>query len=130
MADTILTARLSKPSFVVTNEALERYTRRWRITDGKLWRGERGAMPPSGVHQLIDRLCGGAGSERKGVHAVRRGAVCQMKRLGMNDSDIAELLGWSPTTAQIMIARYTAALADELAQRAHQRFGPGDALRA
>ena len=113
-----------------TNEVLERYTRRWGIVDGSLWRGERGAMTSSGVHQLVDRLCDAAGIEPKGVHAFRRGAVCQMKRLGMNDSDIAELLGWSPTTAQIMIPRYAAALKDELAQLAHRRFSPGDALRS
>ena len=48
-----------------------------------------------------------------------------MKRLGMNDSDILEVMGWKDVT---MLRRYTAAVSTELAQLAHQRFSPGDAL--
>ena len=48
-----------------------------------------------------------------------------MKRLGMNDSDILEVMGWKDIT---MLRRYTAAVAGELAQAAHQRYSPGDAL--
>ena len=118
------------PFGVVTMQAVERYIRRWRIDAAPLWRGQRGSLTTSGLHQLIDRLCREADIECKGVHAFRRGAVAQMKRLGANDSDIAELLGWSPTTALQMIARYSAAHKQELAQKAHQQFGPGDALRA
>lgn len=49
-----------------------------------------------------------------------------MKRLGMNDSDILEVMGWRNVE---MLRRYTAAVAEELAQKAHQRFSPGDALK-
>ena len=47
-----------------------------------------------------------------------------MKRLGMNDSDILEVMGWKDIT---MLRRYTAAVAGELAQAAHQRHSPADA---
>ena len=49
-----------------------------------------------------------------------------MKRLGMNDSDILEVMGWKDVT---MLRRYTAAVSTELAQFARQRFSPSDALR-
>jgi len=48
-----------------------------------------------------------------------------MKRLGMNDSDILEVMGWKDVT---MLRRYTAAVATELAQAAHVRYSPADAL--
>jgi hypothetical protein len=48
-----------------------------------------------------------------------------MKRLGMNDSDILEVMGWRSIE---MLRRYTAAVAEELAQEAHRKFSPGDAL--
>ena len=40
----------------------------------------------------------------KGVHAFRRAAAAQMKRLGMQDSDILEVKGWKDIT---MLRRYT-----------------------
>ncbi len=49
-----------------------------------------------------------------------------MKRLGMNDSDILEVMGWRSVE---MLRRYTAAVAEELAQQAHRRYSPGDALK-
>ena len=100
---------------------------RWRITERRLWRGKKGALTESGVHQAIARLCVRAGVPDKGVHAFRRAAAAQMKRLGMQDSDILEVMGWKDVT---MLRRYTAAVAGELAQSAHQRFSPGDALRS
>jgi len=60
------------------------------------------------------------------VHGFRRAAAAQMKRLGMNDSDILEVMGWKDVT---MLRRYTSTVAGELAQLAHDRYSPGDALR-
>jgi integrase/recombinase XerC len=74
--------------------ATHRYVRRWGITDQKLWRGKRGDLTTSGVFQLVRRLCGRADVEDKGVHAFRRAAAAHMKRLGMNDSDILQVMGW------------------------------------
>ncbi len=110
-----------------TLQAVERHVRRWGITEGLLWQGKKGPLTGSGVLQLARRLCRRAGVENKGVHAFRRAAAAQMKRLGMNDSDILEVMGWKDVT---MLRRYTAAVAGELAQSAHRRFSPGDALKA
>ncbi len=52
-------------------------------------------------------------------------AAAQMKRLGMNDSDILEVLGWRSIE---MLRRYTATVAEELAHEAHRSYSPGDAL--
>lgn len=104
---------------------IHRYARRWGITEGKLWKGERGAIQTSGVFQMIRRICRKADVEFKGVHAFRRTAAAQMKRLGMNDSDILEVMGWKDIT---MLRHYTAAVATELAQAAHVRYSPTDAL--
>ena len=106
-------------------QAIERYTRRWGMQDGPLWRGKKGPLTCSGVLQAIRRLCGRAGVEKKGVHAFRRAAAAQMKRLGMNDSDILEVMGWKDVT---MLRRYIAAVAGELAHQAHERYSPGDAI--
>ena len=108
-------------------QTIERYCRRWRIVEGTLWRGKKGPLTGSGVLQLVRRLCARAGVEDKGVHAFRRAAAAQMKRLGMNDSDILEVMGWRSIE---MLRRYTAAVAEELAHRAHRRYSPGDALKA
>ena len=105
--------------------ATHRYVRRWEISGEKLWRGKRGGLTTSGVFQMVRRLCGRAGVEDKGVHAFRRAAAAHMKRLGMNDSDILQVMGWKDVT---MLRRYTAAVADELAQAAHLRFSPSDSL--
>ena len=106
-------------------EAVDRYVRRWRIASDPLWKGKKGALTGSGVLQLVRRLCARAGVPDKGVHAFRRAAAAQMKRLGMQDSDILEVMGWKDIT---MLRRYTAEVADELAAAAHAKFSPGDAL--
>ena len=107
-------------------QAVERYVRRWGIVDGPLWRGKKGPLTGSGVLQLMRRLCRRTGIDEKGVHAFRRAAAAEMKRLGMNDSDILEVMGWKDVT---MLRRYIAAVAGELAQVAHGKYSPGDAVR-
>ena len=104
---------------------LERYTRKWNVTHYPLWRGKYGPLTPSGVLQMVRKRCMVFGVPYKGIHAFRRSAAAQMKRLGMNDSDILEVMGWRDIT---MLRRYTAVVARELAQSAHQRFSPGDSL--
>lgn len=106
-------------------QAIERYVRRWGITEAPLWRGKKGGLTTSGVLQIMRRLSRVAGVEHKGIHAFRRGATAQMKRLGMNDSDILEVMGWKDI---VMLRRYIAAVAGELAQQAHQRHSPADAM--
>ena len=73
----------------------------------------------------MQRQCAKAEVEHKGVHAFRRAAAAQMKRLGMNDSDILEVMGWKDV---VMLRRYTAAVSTELAKAAHTKFSPMDQL--
>ena len=105
--------------------SVDRYARKWKVSNGNLWMGKYGPLTRWGVVQLVQRQCAKAGVEHKGVHAFRRAAAAQMKRLGMNDSDILEVMGWKDVT---MLRRYTAAVATELAQAAHIRYSPADAL--
>jgi integrase len=100
------------PLGTATLQAVERYVRRWGISEPPLWRGKKGALTGSGVLQIVRRLCRRAGVTHKSVHAFRRAAAAQMKRLGMNDSDILEVCGWRSIE---MLRRYTAEVADELA---------------
>ena len=46
-----------------------------------------------------------------------------MKRLGMNDSDILEVMGWKDIE---MLRLYTSSVATELAQVAHVKYSPAD----
>ena len=48
-----------------------------------------------------------------------------MKRIGMNDSDIMEIMGWGEVT---MLRRYIASVSFELAQTAHRKFSPVDSV--
>jgi site-specific recombinase XerD len=105
--------------------SIDRYARKWNVSKGQLWMGKYGPLTRWGVLQLVQRQCAKAEVEHKGVHAFRRAAAAHMKRLGMNDSDILEVMGWKDVT---MLRRYTAAVAGELAQAAHSRFSPADAL--
>ena len=111
---------------VAALQSVERYTRRWGIMEGPIWIGKKGQLTGSGILQIIRRLCLRSGVEHKAVHGFRRAAAAQMKRLGMNDSDILEVMGWKDVT---MLRRYTLTVAGELAQLAHDRYSPGDALR-
>ena len=48
-----------------------------------------------------------------------------MKRTGMNDSDIMEIMGWQDVT---MLKRYVSNVGLELAQLAHERFSHSSVL--
>ena len=91
------------------------------------WRGKYGPLTPSGVLQMVRRRCTVFGVPYKGIHAFRRSAAAQMKRIGMNDSDIMEIMGWTEVT---MLRRYIASVSFELAQTAHRRFSPVDSTMA
>ena len=105
---------------------IDRYVRKWRVTQGRLWRGKYGLLTESGVDKMIRRRCGQTGVYAKGVHAFRRASAANMKRMGMNDSDIMEIMGWEDVT---MLRRYVSSVGLELAQTAYDRFDPGSVLR-
>lgn len=109
---------------------VERYLRR-RGSDGlgALFCGTRavldgsgGHMTPGGVRGMLERRC-----ERAGVkvscHMFRRAATSEMRRRGIEDTDVATIQGWAPSTAKLMLARYTRNDATELAVAA---FGAAD----
>ena len=108
-------------------QALERYIRKWSVSDSPMWRGKYGPLTTSGVLQMVRRRCSSFGVPYKGVHAFRRSAAAQMKRMGMNDSDIMEIMGWEEVT---MLRRYVASVSLELAQSAHRQFSPVDSAMA
>ena len=47
-------------------QAVERYVRRWGVTDGASGGAGRGRLPASGVLQVVRRLCRRAGVEDRG----------------------------------------------------------------
>ena len=54
-----------------------------------------------------------------------RAAAAPVKRPGTIDSDALEVMGWKGI---VILRRYTAAVITELAQAAHVRYSPADAL--
>ena len=57
-------------------------------SSGTLWKSRESTLTVSEVLQAVKRLCDQSGVRYKGVHAFRRTAAAEMKRLGMQDSDI------------------------------------------
>ena len=108
-------------------QALERYTRKWGVTNDSLWMGKYGSLTASGVLQMVRRRCRDFSVPYKAVHAFRRAAAAHMKRMGMNDSDIMEIMGWGEVT---MLRRYIASVSFELAQTAHRKFSPVDSVNS
>jgi len=106
-------------------QALDRCIRKWHVTGNPFWRGKYGPFTSSGVLQMVRRRCKDFGVSYKGVHAFRRSAAAEMKRTGMNDSDIMEIMGWQDVT---MLKRYVSNVGLELAQLAHERFSHSSVL--
>ena len=104
-----------------TLKVIDRYCRKWEVPGEKLWMGKYGPLTESGVDQLIRRRCNEANVVPKGVHAFRRASAIEMKRLGMNDSDIMEIMGWQDIT---MLRRYISSVKSELAQVSHSKYSP------
>ena len=92
--------------------ALDRYLRqRRRHPQGgleALWIGERGALTPSGITQVLRRPARQAGLSGVRPHRFRHDAAHRALDAGMAEGDLQELMGWR--SAQ-MLARYGPALA-------------------
>jgi len=108
-------------------QALDRYIRKWHISGKPFWRGKNGTFTSSGVLQMARRRCRDFDISYKGVHAFRRSAAAEMKRTGMNDSDIMTIMGWQDVT---MLRRYVSNVGLELAQLAHERFNHSPAKKS
>ena len=125
--------------------ALRRFFR-FLLREGEISRDPTAAMklvryridpPPTYTEAEVKRLVGVCDPRtREGIRdramvtvlydtGVRQGELVSMDL--PDDSDILEVMGWKDIT---MLRRYTAAVAGELAQLAHKRYSPGDALKA
>lgn len=111
---------------------LERYLRR-RGNDGlgALFCGTRavldgtdGHLTPGGVDAMLERRVARAGLVGVSCHMFRRAATGDMRRRGIEDTDVATINGWAPSTAKLMLARYTRSDAAELAVSAFRAADP------
>jgi integrase/recombinase XerD len=84
---------------------------------------EHGRLSPDGISSMLERRCEAAGI-RVTAHQFRRAATGEMRANRLEDTDVAQILGWAPSTAKLMLARYTASEADELARAAFHRADP------
>jgi site-specific recombinase XerD len=111
-------------------QAVDRYVRmraRKNASEQALWLNRNGRpLTVSGVFQLVQRICQQAGVPNPGLHRFRHTAATKMSDLGLAESDLMHLLGWS---SHSMAARYTRTGARERALRAHRQFSPGDNLQ-
>jgi integrase/recombinase XerC len=103
--------------------ALDRYLRlRRRRADpeaGPLWIGQRGAVTPSGITQMLRRLGRRAGVEGVRPHRVRHTSAHRAQVAGITESDLMEVFGWrSPE----MVRRYGSSARAERARAAFRRL--------
>lgn len=106
--------------------AVYRYLRARRSRRPELWLG-RGDHPlrRSGLYELVERVCVKAGVPHPGVHRFRHTAATRMADLGMPETELRLLFGW---TSPMMAARYTHSTAWDRALRAHRQYSPADNL--
>jgi site-specific recombinase XerD len=103
--------------------ALDRYLReRRRHPQARLdalWVGQRGALSPSGITQLLRRRAAEAGLKDVRPHRFRHDTAHRALDAGMAEGDLQEIMGWrSPQ----MLARYGQSARAERARRAYRRI--------
>jgi site-specific recombinase XerD len=110
-----------------TSRALDRWlrarrTHRWRHLDA-LFLGERGALTPDGVRQLVQVRGELAGVANVHPHRFRHSFAHDFLLNGGQERDLMRLAGWS---SDQMLQRYGAAAADLRAREAAKRMRRGD----
>ncbi len=111
-----------------TARALDRYlrmrkTHRWRHLD-TLFLGERGAVTPDGVRELVRVRAAAAGlADRTHPHRFRHTFAHDFLLNGGQERDLKRLAGW---TSDVMLERYGASAADLRAREAAKRLRRGD----
>jgi site-specific recombinase XerD len=110
-----------------TSRALDRWlrsrrTHRWRHLDN-LFLGERGALTPDGVRDIVRVRGEAAGIGHVHPHRFRHSFAHDFLINGGQQQDLKRLAGWS---SDAMLARYGSAAADLRAREAAQRMRRGD----
>ena len=121
------------PFSTTAADALDRYLNRLAGRKGhkyaglpNLWIGQKGALHPNGILQLVRRRAAQAGLPRTFVHQFRHTAAHLMLSNGAQEGDVMQNLGWRSSA---MLRRYGASAAGERARAAHSRTSPLDNLK-
>jgi integrase len=120
------------PLLEETRELIDRYLRRRRhdpspalfaSTLGGTEGPTTGRMRPDAVASMLERRCAKLGIHVT-AHMFRRAAAIDAKRRGVPETEVARALGWSPSSAKVMIPRYTRSDADRLTTEAWRDTDP------
>ena len=112
-------ALLPKPA-----DAVDKYLRARRrhpkaSTSTALWLGDKGPLTDSGLRQLLERRCDGAGIEHINPHRFRHTFAHEAKSRGMSDGDLMAIAGWQSPQ---MLHRYGASAGADRARESHRRI--------
>ena len=116
-----------------TREWVDRYLRRRRQngddTDTALFASTYGGEDPDGhlrpdaIGSMLERRC-----QQLGIHVTahqfRRAFTIGAKRRGVPETEIARQAGWAPSSAKLMLPRYTKSDADQLTHEAFRANDP------
>ena len=126
-----------------TREWVDRYLRRRRddtasalfaSTLGGNEATTTGHLRPDAIASMLERRCAKLGVHVT-AHQFRRAFTIDAKRRGVPETEIARQAGWAPSSAKLMLPRYTKSDADRLTHEAFRAndptaVGPRRRLRA
>jgi integrase len=112
-----------------TQEWIDRYLRRRDDDDAALFASTYGGssatghMRPDAIASMLERRCAKLGIHVT-AHQFRRSYTIEAKRRGVAETEISRQAGWTPTTAKLMMPRYTVDEADALTYEAFRNNDP------
>lgn len=98
----------------------------WLSTSGKRVTADPGRLTYHGLFQAMKRRCRDAKVEFLGLHSFRNTYVSGSMAEGVSGQTIALRAGWSEKSASQMLARYSRARAEEIANDEAMEAGFGD----